>query len=119
MAPGRGPAAPGLLGWAGPVPGGNDDGRTGAPEAAAPGSAVELALPPPPDLPLETRGFFSGDETAVALDLVDQRTGQLLWSRVVRGEVDPRDAAALRKLVAGALAREPWARSGRAATPAG
>lgn len=83
-----------------------------APGDAAPANPapVELALPPVPELPLESRGFFAGDETVLELDLVDQRTGQLLWSKVVREEIDPRDARAVRRLVDAALAGQPWAR---------
>jgi hypothetical protein len=59
---------------------------------------------------LATRGYFAGDETEVALELHDARTGQILWSRLARDEVDPRDAREVRVLVDRMIGAEPWAR---------
>jgi hypothetical protein len=78
---------------------------------------VPLAQPPPwapavaPTLEarLPARGFFDGDETEIALELHDARSGQVVWSRVARDGVDPRDPAAVRSLVDRMIAGEPWA----------
>ncbi|WP_242394391.1 hypothetical protein [Anaeromyxobacter oryzisoli] len=84
---------------------------------AAPGEAwaeeppeVQLAVPPPPELRVESRGFFAGDETVLEVDLFDRRTGALLWTRAVRADVDPRNAHDVTRLLDRALAGEPWAR---------
>jgi len=118
---GRGVAAPppgssGYRGYGPPVPwfgwgfamGVNFHG----PVAAAP-------VRPPEALPtleagLESRGFFAGDEVELLVELRDRSTGQTVWSRSVRDEVDPRDPAALRALVDRLIGGEPW---GRGAPP--
>lgn len=83
-----------------------------------PGPAVaefDLAALPPFDP--EQRGFFDKEATLLALDLVDRHTGRLLWSKVERAEIDPRDPQAIRALVDRALANEPWFRRGAAPVP--
>jgi hypothetical protein len=79
------------------------------PLAAAPGpaEASELAavsLPPPRALDLERRGYFAGDLLRLELAVVDRRSGAAIWTKEVEGEVDPRDAAAVEKLLSAALA---------------
>jgi hypothetical protein len=51
----------------------------------------------------------------------DLRSGELLFSRAVQGEVDPRDARAVRALVDRALEGQEWARppAGRRAVEPG
>jgi hypothetical protein len=67
-----------------------------------------VALAPPPPLPVEARGFFDGDTLAIELTLVDRATGRPAWRKAAEREVDPRDAAAVRRLVDEAFAREAW-----------
>ena len=57
---------------------------------------------------MEARGFFAGDELLLELVLVDRRDGTPLWTKVVRREVDPCDARAVRKVVDAALAEGEW-----------
>jgi hypothetical protein len=83
------------------------------------GVHLEVPLaPPPPWAPvvaptlearLPARGFFAGDETEIVLELRDARSGEVVWSRAARDEIDPRDPAAVRSLVDRMLAGEPWA----------
>lgn len=68
--------------------------------------------PPPLEAGLDSRGFFAGDEVELLVELRDRRTGQPLWSRRVRDEVDPRDPTALRALLDRVIGGEPWARPG-------
>lgn len=88
---------------------------------AAPGVAAARdpreALPPLPDLELERRGFFDGDDALIELDLVDRADGRLLWDRVVRGDADARDGEQIGALVESALADQPWARARRGGAP--
>jgi hypothetical protein len=88
--------------------------------AVSPGAAPQPVAPPrraipvpalPPAAPLEvaTRGFFAGDEVIFDLVVVDRATGQALWSKSVHGEIDPRDAHAVGKLLDEALEGVPWA----------
>ncbi len=84
----------------------------------APAPAWVPALPPTLEARLPSRGFFAGDETEIALELHRAQSGEVLWSRVVREEVDPRDPAAVRALVERAIAGEPWAASLGAPPPA-
>jgi hypothetical protein len=66
------------------------------------------AVIPTLDARLPSRGFFAGDETEIALELRDAATGQVVWSRVGRDDVDPRDAAAVRSLVDRMIGGDPW-----------
>jgi hypothetical protein len=66
-------------------------------------------VPMDPGLPriesrLSSRGWWDGDEVELTLELVDPRTGQVSWQRVVREGVDPRDPKAMTSLVDRALA---------------
>ena len=85
---------------------GSDDAPLDSDEPVPPAPAE---LPPPPPLALDERGFFSGDLTRLWLDLIDQRSGQVLWSTEVEGESDPRDRDALARLFTQALAGQRWA----------
>jgi hypothetical protein len=78
-----------------------------------------LVAPPPQPFDVEERGFFSGDVVQLELTLLDRRSGQVLWSRVVRRDVDPRDPGAVEAIVEKALADQTWARRapGRAPGP--
>ncbi|BDG02488.1 hypothetical protein [Anaeromyxobacter oryzae] len=107
------PGAPPAEAWAEPAPVPSDaDAWT---DEAEPEPMVELAVPPPPELAVEDRGFFTGDETVLEVDLFDHRTGALLWTRVARDHVDPRDAREMTKLLDRALANQPWIRRTAAA----
>jgi hypothetical protein len=65
-------------------------------------------LPPPPPFDVNDRGFFSGDDTVLQIDLLDRATGKLLWSKTVAGG-DPRDPADVRRMVNEALDSASWA----------
>jgi hypothetical protein len=75
-----------------------------APPWTPPAELASISLPPPPPLDLERRGFFEGDTLRLELVVVDRRGGAPLWSKTVDGEVDPRDPAAVERLLQGALA---------------
>jgi hypothetical protein len=49
------------------------------------------------------RGYFAGDLLRLELTLVDRRTGTPLWVKTVECDADPRDPAAVRALLDGAL----------------
>lgn len=68
------------------------------------------ALPPVAELGLDDRGTFAGDVVVLDLTLVDRRTGNPVWTRTVREEMDPRDEAAVARAIDRALAGEPWSR---------
>jgi hypothetical protein len=51
--------------------------------------------------------------TALQLDLLDRATGRTLWSRAIRTDADPLDAAAVAKVLDEALAGQDWARARR------
>ena len=79
-------------------------------------AGVALQLPPlaqAVNFPVDDRGFFSGPQTAVQLDLLDRSTGRLLWSKAVSSDADPADAKAVAKLVDDAFAGQSWARRSR------
>lgn len=77
-------------------------GRVHEPEASG-GAPAELALPPPPPLDVDRRGFFAKDLLRLELTLVDRATGAPLWVKTVEGEIDPRSAEAVKALLDGAL----------------
>ncbi len=86
----------------------------GAPPPPDPGpeATVSLMLPPlapPVNFTVEDRGFFADPVTALQLDVLDRATGRTVWSKAVRADVDPLDAAEVAKLVDQALAGERWA----------
>jgi len=87
--PGSSPAAPVPV-PAGPVP-------PGAPPAWT------VVLPSPRPLDVADRGYFAGDLLRLELTLVDRRTGTPLWVKTVERDADPRDPAAVRALLDGAL----------------
>jgi hypothetical protein len=92
-----------------PAPAEEPDQPPPPPEPVGPPS---LELPEPPDFSdLSDRGFFSGDDTVIQLALMDQATGQLLWSKVVHDDVDPLDPGEMKHLVDQALAGQSWAPS--------
>jgi hypothetical protein len=107
---------------------GGDEPRAALADAPpAPDSASEPdgeAGPPPPPMELpglleplgfrvEDRGFFAGPVTALQLDLVDRSTGRAVWSKAVKADADPLDAAAVAKVLDEALAGQAWARRAR------
>jgi hypothetical protein len=87
-------------------------GDPGAPppaeEEPEPAEPPPLELPPPPPFDVNDRGFFSGDDTVLQIDLLDRATGKLLWSKSVQGG-DPRDPGDVRRMVNEALDGETWA----------
>jgi hypothetical protein len=94
---------------AGPSPSGSDEDPAAPWEDDAVAADPAPALPPVPELGLDDRGYFAGDVVVLDLTLVDRRSGQPVWTRTVRDEIDPRDPAAMARAVDGALAGEPWA----------
>jgi hypothetical protein len=87
-----------------------------APDPQPEPPAPSLELPPlqePLTFRVEDRGFFAGPVTALQLDLLDRATGRTLWSRAIRTDADPLDAAAVAKVLDEALAGQDWARARR------
>lgn len=76
---------------------------TGSPQTPSTELAA-IALPPPPPLDVDRRGFFQGDSLRLELVVVDRSSGAPLWSKVVDGEIDPRDAHAVEQLLRDAVA---------------
>ncbi len=66
----------------------------------------EISLPPLEPLDVADRGFFDGDTLRLELVVVDRRDGRPLWTKVVDGKVDPRDAQAVQRLLDEAVADE-------------
>jgi hypothetical protein len=86
------------------------DGASPPPPPAPGEDVAAVSLPPPPPLDVESRGFFDGDSLRLELVVVDRHTGAPLWTKVVDGEVDPRDAQAVERLLYDAVAdRSGWA----------
>ena len=56
-----------------------------------------------PSDPLESRGWFDGDAVELTVELTERATGSVTWRRTVRDGIDPRDPAALSRLVDRAL----------------
>jgi hypothetical protein len=75
---------------------------------AAFGPPQHLTLPPPPPLPVDSRGYLDGDALEVELTLVERSTGLAAWRKVASGEIDPRDRDAVRALVRPLLAAGGW-----------
>ncbi len=78
------------------------------PEEAAPAGEpaappITLHLPPPRPLDVEKRKFFDKDLTRLELIAVDRASGEPTWVKTVEGQVDPRDAEAVRRLLAAAV----------------
>jgi hypothetical protein len=86
----------------------------GPPPEAAPPWAPPPSPPPPFDP--KARGFFDGDETLLDLELEDARTGEVLWSAIVRDWIDPRDSEEVSRLLDQVLRDQPWARPPSAAS---
>jgi hypothetical protein len=83
---------------------GRDEARDGeGQEMGPPSEEVTLHLPPLRPLDVERRKFFDKDFTRLELLAVDRATGRPTWAKTVEGEVDPRDPAAVRALLARAL----------------
>lgn len=88
----------------GPVP---REERTAYP----PAEPVKLNLPPPPPFGVTHRKFFDKDFTRLQLLVVDRGTGRATWVKTVEGNTDPRDARAVKALVAKAIQeRDGWER---------
>jgi len=87
------------------------------PDVAPLGEASAFAPPPDPflsaglaTLGLDQRSFWDGHDTVLDFALEDATTGDVLWSATVRSDADPRDHAAMAKLVLQALGRAPFLR---------
>jgi hypothetical protein len=91
------------------MPAGPPVGGDGVGEPAPLAPLRSITLPPPPPWPVETRGFFEGDWLRLELTVVEGATGQALWRKTVEGDLDPRDAVAVRRLLDGALVADGWA----------
>ncbi len=108
--------------WDAALPAASGDARSGpelAGDSSASGdahSAPALTLPPlspAADFAVEERGFFSGAQTSLQLDLLDRETGAVLWSKAVEGDADPLSAPEVSSLLDGALDGAAWARRAR------
>ncbi|HSM91750.1 MAG TPA: hypothetical protein VLT47_02625 [Anaeromyxobacteraceae bacterium] len=76
---------------------------SGAATAGPGAEPITLHLPPPQPLDLSQRKFFDKDLTRLELIVVDRATGAPTWVKVVEGKIDPRDAAAVERLLASAI----------------
>jgi hypothetical protein len=95
------------------------DGAAPPPPPAFQQDVSAVTLPPPLPLDVDRRGFFDGDSLRVELVVVDRHTGEPLWTKVVDGEVDPRDGQAVERLLYDAVAdRSGWAPGLGAGEPA-
>jgi hypothetical protein len=97
-------------------PSGSDEDPAAPWEEDAVGVDPAPALPPVPELGLDERGYFAGDVVVLDLTVVDRRSGQPVWTRTVREEIDPSDPAAMARAIARALASKPWARPAASAS---
>jgi hypothetical protein len=80
------------------------------PMAAVPGpGGVPFGAPTLPSR-LAGRGFWSSDEVELVFELREVASGQVVWTRATRAELDVRDAGRLREVVDKALWDQPWAR---------
>ncbi len=84
-----------------------DEAEMAAGDPAPPAEIVPPAIPLAFDL--DDRGFFSGDQTQLELDLYDRADGRLLWRGAAQKDIDPRDAGDLGELFDLALGGQPWA----------
>jgi hypothetical protein len=100
------------------VPFGSDSPAAEPPlEPGPPADALAELLPPPPPPPppplpalpemerldLAKRGFFTGDETLLEVDVVDRATGRIVWTGRARSGADPRDRGDVKRLLDQAL----------------
>ena len=84
------------------------------PEPEPPAPPMQLpGLQQPLSFRVEDRGFFAGPVTALQLDVIDRATGETVWTKAVRADADPLDAAAVAKVLDAALAGQDWARRSR------
>ncbi len=84
--------------------------------------AIPQAEPPvpwisPTDQWLASRGWFEGDAVELTVELADARTGEIRWGQTLRDSADPRDPAAVTRLVDRVLAGLPFGER-RPAAPA-
>jgi len=77
-------------------------------EEGAPEPVSEVRLSPPAPLPLEERGFFSGDDLLVELVVVDRFTGEPRLRKVARRSIDPTHVEDVRKFLRRAMAEGQW-----------
>lgn len=88
------------------------------------GMSVAVPIGPPP-VPwatptqqwLASRGWFDGDAVELTAQLVDPATGEVRWQQIVKDGTDPRDAAAVTRLVDRVLAGLPFGERRPAAPP--
>jgi len=76
--------------------------------AFPPAEPIRLDLPHPPRLDVSHRKFFDKDFTRLQLLVVDRATGRATWAKIVEGNVDPRDARAVKRLVAKGIEVGGW-----------
>jgi hypothetical protein len=97
-----------------PPPPGDDDA---APPDEPPPRLDLPRLAPPADFEVDERGFFDGPHIGLQLDLLDRKTGEVLWSKPVSSDGNPCDAGDVRKLVRSALRGQAWAAPARRTPP--
>ena len=99
-------------GFAGAPAADSDDAQPGESSDTAPALLLP-PLAPAVDFAVEERGFFSGAKTSLQLDLLDRKTGAVLWSKAVAGDNDPLNPAEVGALLDEALDGAAWARRAR------
>jgi hypothetical protein len=75
-------------------------------EATEPGPK-RVAIPAEP-LPIDARGFFAGDHLELEALILDRSTGEILWTKRVGSDVDPRAPAGVRAAVDELLEEGGW-----------
>ncbi|HET6437334.1 MAG TPA: hypothetical protein VFG59_04690, partial [Anaeromyxobacter sp.] len=68
----------------------------------------EITVDPPPQLPVEARGFFDGDRLVLEAAVIDRSSGETLRTKSVERKVDPRNAAAVKRAVDELLSTDGW-----------
>jgi hypothetical protein len=85
---------------------------------AVPQSAPPVPWAVPSEQWLASRGWFEGDAVELTVELVDPRTGAIRWQQILKESADPRDPAAMTKLVDRVLAGLPFGeKQGSSAPP--
>jgi len=68
----------------------------------------EIVLLPPAPYPVASRGFFDGDRLVLEAIVLDRATGEVLWTKRMSRDADPRDALAVKQVVDELLAEDGW-----------
>jgi hypothetical protein len=79
-----------------------------APPPEAPAAPRTLPLAPAEPFPMDDRGFFAGDRLRLEALVVDRQTGEVLWTKRLSRDADPRDRKAVKSAVDELLKEGGW-----------